>query len=82
MWLSGVVARMHAAEPKAVLIHCYSHALNLVCSDTIKRCKLMGDALDTTYKITKLIKKSAHCDAIFKEMGSDSPGIIAMCTTR
>ena len=42
--------------------------------------------IDTTYEITKLIKKSPHCDAIFnrlkEEMGSDSPGIRVLCPTR
>ena len=42
---SGVVARMQAAEPRAVFTHCYGHALNLACADTIKQCKLMRDAL-------------------------------------
>ena len=83
---SGVVARMQAAEPRAVFTHCYGHALNLACADTIKQCKLMRDALDTTYEITKLIKKSPRRDAIFnrlkEEMGSDSPGIRVLCPTR
>ena len=46
----------------------------------------MRDALDTTYEITKLIKKSPGCDAIFKrlkeEMDGDSPGIRVLCPTR
>ena len=83
---SGVVARLYAAEPRAIFTHCYGHSLNLACGDTIKRCKLMQDALDTTHEITKLIKKSPARDAIFKrlneEMGSDSPGIRVLCPTR
>ena len=83
---SGVATRLCAAEPRAVFTHCYGHSLNLACSDTIKRCKLMQDALDTTHEITKLIKKSPARDAIFKrlkeEMGSDSPGIRVLCPTR
>ena len=49
---SGVVARLCAAEPRAVFIHCYGHALNLACGDAIKQCKLMRDTLDTTQEIT------------------------------
>ena len=83
---SGIVARMQAAEPRAVFTHCNGHALNLACADTIKQCKLMRDALDTTYEITRLIKISPHRDAIFKrleeEMGSDSPRIRVLCPTR
>ena len=65
---SGVVARMHAAEPRAVFTHCYGHALNLACADTIRQCKLMRDALDTTHEVTKLIEKSPRRDAIFKRL--------------
>ena len=83
---SGVATRLYAAEPRAIFTHCYGHSLNLACGDTIKRCKLMQDALDTTHEITKLIKKSPARDAIFKrlkeEMGSDSPGFRVLCPTR
>ena len=50
---SGVVARMYTVEPRAVFTHCYSHALNLACADTIRQCKLIRDALDTMHEITK-----------------------------
>ena len=62
---SGVSTRLSAAEPRAVFTHCYGHSLNLACVDTIKRCKLMQDALDTTREITKLIKRSPARNAIF-----------------
>ena len=38
---SGIVARMYAAEPRAVFTHCYGHALNLASADTIMQCKLI-----------------------------------------
>ena len=83
---SGVAMRLCTVEPRAVFTHCYGHSLNLACGDTIKQCKLMQDALDTTHEITKLIKKSPARDATFKrlkeEMGSDSPGIRVLCPTR
>ena len=77
---SCVATRLSAAEPRAVFTHCYAHSLNLACVDTIKRCKLMQDALDTTREITKLIKRSPARDAIFKQLkeelasDSESPG--------
>ena len=55
---TGVATQLMAEEPKAVYTHCYGHALNLACGDTVKRCKLMRDTLDVTYEITKLVKKS------------------------
>ena len=52
---SGVATRVCAAEPRAVFTHCYGHSLNLACGDTITRCKLMQDALDTTHEADKKI---------------------------
>ena len=39
-------------------IHCHAHALNLVCEDSIKNCRLMQNALGTSFGISKLVKKS------------------------
>lgn len=83
---SGVVKKMCDTELRAVYTHCYGHALNLACSDTIRQCKLVRDALDTTHEITKLVKKYPCRNATFKrlkeEMASDSPGIRILCPTR
>ena len=62
------------------------HALSLACSDAVKNCKIMKDALDTSYELIKLVKKSPHHDAIFQklkeQMPNDSPGICVLCPTR
>ena len=85
---SGVATRVTSDEPRAIYTHCYGHSLNLACCDAVKRCKLMKDALETTCKITKLIKKSPGCDATFKSLQSemvpetDLPGIRLWCPTR
>ncbi len=84
---SGVVSRFCAVEPRAVYTHCYGHSLNFACCDTIKRCKVLQDALDTTREITKLIKRSPGRDAIFKRLKEemeegDTPGIRVLCPTR
>ena len=55
---SGVATLVQKEEPRAVFTHCYGHALNLACSDSLKGCKLMKDALDIVHEITKLVKKS------------------------
>ena len=66
--------------------HCYGHALNLATCDTIKRIKVMKDALETTHEITKLIKYSPWREGIFQRVKSmsdvDSPGIRVLCPTR
>ena len=38
-------------EPRAVYTHCYGHALNLACSDAVKNCKIMRDALNTKLRV-------------------------------
>ena len=66
--------------------HCCGHSLNLACGDTIKTCKLLKDALDTTHEITKLIKKSPRRNTIFdrlrEEMVPDVSGVRVLWPTR
>ena len=61
---SGVAKKLLDNEPRAVFTHCYGHALNLACNDSIKQCKLMKDVLDTTYEICKLVK-SHHAEIVY-----------------
>ena len=42
----------------ALAIHCHAHALNLAYADSIKNCKLMQNAFETSLAISKLVKKS------------------------
>jgi len=83
---NGVAARILAMEPKAVFTHCYGHALNLAVSDTIKKCVMLRDCLDTCYELIKLIKWSPKRDAMLKklkeESHNDAPSIRTMCPTR
>ena len=82
----GVAAHILEKESRAVFTHCYGHSLNLACNDTIKKSKLMKDALDTTHEVTKLVKKSPARDVIFcqlkDDLCSDCPGIRVLCPTR
>ena len=83
---SGVATQILQEEPRALYTHCYGHALNLACSDTVKQCNLMRNALDIVQEITKLVKKSPRRDSILQsikqELGSDSPGLRILCPTR
>ena len=83
---SGVATHILQDELRAVFTHCYEHALNLACSDTIKQCQLMRNALDTVQEITKLMKESPRCDATLQqlkeEIAEKSPGIRIPCPTR
>ena len=83
---SGVAEQLSDEEPRAVFTLCYGHALNLACSNALKRCKILQDAVDTTYEITKLVKFLPKRQAIFvQEKATTSPttpGIYLLCPTR
>lgn len=84
---SGVAKRISDIEPRALYTHCYGHSLNLAASDTIKKVKIMQDALDVTHEITKLIKISPRREGIFKRKKETLPGmcitgIRVLCPTR
>ena len=38
---SGIATQIRKLEPRALYTHCYGHALNLTCNDSIKDCKLI-----------------------------------------
>ena len=52
----------------------------------MKGIKLLGNTLDTTYEIFKLIKFSPKRDALFDKLKTtkapDSPGFRTLCPTR
>ena len=85
---SGVATQIRKLEPRALYTHCYGHALNLACNDSIKHCKLIKDTLDIATEITNLIKESPRRQAIFhrikssKHLEKSSPGIRVLCPTR
>ena len=60
--------------------HCYGHVLNLSVGNTLKQCKVMRSALDTVYKISKLLKKSPKRNASFQkpkqELAPDTPYVL------
>ena len=59
---NGVAKSISDEQPKAIFTHCYGHVLNLSAGDTIKRCKIMKDALDIVFEVSKLIKYSPKRD--------------------
>ncbi len=86
----GVAAMITKEESRAIYTHCYGHALNLAVADTVKQSKVCGDALDTAFEITRLIKFSPKRNAAFDRIksgsqddGCSSPiGIRTFCHTR
>ena len=85
--IKNVVAKLFMdKEPSAIYTHCYGHALNLATGDTIKRCSVMKNTLDTVHEICKLVKYSPKRDALLQqikqEVQADTPGIRVLCPTR
>ena len=60
---SGGAILIKKEELRCLYTHCYAHLLNLACSDTIKKCRVLKDAIDTTNEITNLVKKFPKRDA-------------------
>ena len=83
---SGVTTQLLKDEPRALYLHCYGHALNLAVGDTVKKCKLLKDTLDTTFEVSKLVKFSPKKDVQFEKLKADlapnSPGFRVLCPTR
>ena len=89
---NGVATQLLAKEKRAVLTHCYGHALNLAVGDSMKQSKVCRDALDTAYEISKLLRFSPKRHAAFdsirfenlveEDTGPRIIGIWAMCPTR
>jgi len=68
---AGVAALLKQEEPRALYTHCYGHATNLACSDSVKKVKTIQDSLDTVHEITKLVKNSPKRDTHLQKMKAD-----------
>ena len=83
---SVVATQIKNYEPRGILTHCYEQAPQLAIGDTVKGIKLLGNTLDSTYEISKLLKFSPRRDALFDKLKTtiapDSPGFRTLCTTR
>ena len=83
---TGVAKQLLDEEPRALYTHCYGHALNLAVGDAVKHCKVMKDALDTTYEVSKLVKYSPKRDTALQKLkeslAPDTPGFRTLCPTR
>ena len=86
---TGVAKRISDLESRAIYTHCYGHALNLATCDTMKKMKLLKEAIEIiTHEVTKLVKYSPRRQEIFHQVkqkmisSNDGPGIRVLCPTR
>jgi len=83
---SDVATQISSEESRALYTHCYGHSLDLAACDTIKRSKVVKDALDITHEVSKLLKYSPRRDSMFEkikaEVSPDTAGFRVLCPTR
>lgn len=51
-----IVVSIKEKKWRALYTHYYAHLLNLVVSNTMKTLKVLRDAIEITFKLTKLVK--------------------------
>ena len=71
---ASVATNIKSDERRAVFTHVYGHCLNLAASDSMKKGRIMKDALEPTHEITRLIKYSTKRDAKLKQIWKSSEG--------
>ena len=80
-----LAAQIIQEELHVTFTHCYGHALNLAAGDAIKN-KLLRNALDTRFEISKLPKYSPRRYAIFQKIKAkvapDTLRFHTLCPTR
>ena len=69
-----VAAQIKNLNEKCLLLHCYSHSLNLAVRDITKNIPWLKDTLDMAYEITKLIKKSPKRETEFGKKQAEFQG--------
>ena len=61
-------------------------SLNLACQDTIREIKVIRNALDMTFELSKLMMYSSRRNATYKKMKNElspgQPGFRTLCPTR
>ena len=83
---NAVAKQIQDAEIRAIYMHCYGLSLKLATNDTVKHCKVIKMALETTHEITKLVqyppRREGFFDKIKGELAPDNPGVHVLCPTR
>ena len=67
----GVATQIQKKEPFAILTHCYGHSLQLAVGDMVREVRNLQDALDTTSKISKLLKYLPKQDRMFEKLKAE-----------
>lgn len=83
---TGIVTQIAQVESKAIYMHCYSDALKLVTSDTIKNRNVLQNSVHTNQVIWMILKHSLRCDVLFhklkEELAQNTPSFGTLCPMR
>ena len=83
---SGVAKQLSDEENCAVFLYCYNHAFNLAVGDSVRNSKLLKNALEITFEVSKLVKDSPKRDVMFEKLkdklAPGTPGFRVLCPTR
>ena len=81
---TGVATRIKEIVSRALLIYCYSQALQLAVGNTIKVIKLMRDTLDVAVELKQFIRYSLKTEIVSnsfrEETVSESSGYRTLCS--
>ena len=83
---SGLATQILDNAPKAFLIHCFAHALNLSVNDMVRQIPFLDNIMSNSLEISNLIKRStkrnALLDKLHKELPAEYPGFRTLCPAR
>ena len=83
---SGLATQILDKSPKAFLIHCFAHALNLPVNDMVRQIPFLDNIMSNFLEISNLTKlspkRNALLDKLHKELAAKYPGFRTLCLTR
>ena len=83
--IHGVQAKLKAANPGSLYIHCSNHALDLVLQEAAKEVRIIADALNFVRNVSVIITQSPKRKCLFQSLfGTDRvvTNLLVLCPTR
>ena len=83
---SGLATQILDKSPKAFLIHCFAHALNLSVNDMVRQIPFLDNIMSNSLEFSNLIrlspKRNALLDKLHVELAAECPGFRTLCPAR
>ena len=68
---NGFSNKILSENPKAFLTDYFGYASNLAAGDMVRNIRFLKDSMDTTYKISNLVKRSPKKDVMPQKIRKD-----------